>query len=557
MSLQLPPELLALCFSRAHDLNLGDIIRASHVSQYWRAAALAEPSLWSTLIVRKYPCLSPVLNEELLARSRAVSLEVTMHIDIGKAHRTPDDSPVLAAAVAPFWSRVRSLKLTFYGAHNGRDDWYQARFAFLKMPAPLLKFLTITDNVTADSGSAHIQINKDIHWQIPHDFLGGGGALEALDVLSTPFTLPRHCPALATLVSFTGQFHPESRITEHLPLLCPMLASIKLFDLERYQIEPFAAGAWEHLQELRLLLYGPPESYDFLSLFGKIKLCHPIPSVTINATAWTASNARFLMQDRSVDRLEMDNLLVFNGQNDRGHRGSIGYRCGDDNRGVLVLDGQRNRHDRMLMQDLLARGPSYQNISSLSIAFYMLLPFLTACTVMPSLSWLTVNVPAGHQSRHWREPGKERLTTSPRRLLVLLGHNTVVLDAGMDDPCVSAAPLSADSWKTTYDWSVGARKFPALTVLDINATNHHPGDISDLPPATGQETFVSVEEVKALIEMGLGRLYVAAPRTLELLVITGLHFVDHEDEVLLTLNSLADEIALDQVVFGVPPMLPV
>jgi len=545
--LRLPPELLAHCLSREHGLDLGDLIRASHSSRHWRSVLLASPTLWANLRATKQPGLPLAFNHELLVRSSTVPLDVTITIDVGYMRWKPEDSTLVLSAISQFWHRIRCLDLTFVGDHDGRDGWpYQARFDFLRTPAPTLKHLKITDRVYAYEGAGLLQVNDDLYWRVTDDLLGGGGALEKLDVEGTMLQLPERCPTLSTVTSFYGRLHAESYIPQHLPLLCPRLRCLKLLDFYNL-LQPFSAGDFRGVKELRLDFHGTPEGCNLTSLFRHVTLPEPIPAAIVTATCWTPRNIDFLTRHRTIQRIKMYNLPVFAEQTGADHSilpGYSSYQNWNKDRTLIVTNAVAVSN-RLSMQTILTLGPTYHNIRELSLGFDLLLPFLETSPVMTALDEVTVFVPAGQHDAEWHDG---RFIVGPRRLLVHLGldhHHRA------KSPSIPASIAPSDDWRSTFDWGDIAIKLPALRTVQIQTKPSY------LRTTEGKKknTHVCAAEVKALVELGLGRQNCESS-SLARLSITGLHFVDGEADVLLSLSELAQEVIIDQVAYGVANLLP-
>jgi len=544
---RLPPELLVHCLSREHGLDSDDFIRASHVSSSWRSITLAEPTLWSKLHATKLPGLPLVFNSELLARSGAVPLDVTMIIDVGYMRWDLEDSELVLSALPHFWDRTKCLELCFMGEHDGRDGWsYQGRFDFLRTPAPILKLLRVIDRVYADMGSGLLQVDDNLYWRVTNDLLGGRGALETLDVEGTMLQLPERCPALSTITSFHGRLHEESHIPQHMSLLCPRLRCLRLLDFYN-MLQPFSAGDFRGVKELRLGFHGTPEGCDLVSLFRHVTLPEPIATAIVTATCWTPGNIEFLTRNRTIQRIQMYNLPVFAEQTEADHSilaGHASYQNWSKDQTLIVTNAVAVSN-RLSMQTILTLGPTYHNIQELSLGFDLLLPFLETSPIMTALFNVTVLVPAGQYDAEWHDG---RFIVGPRRLLVHLGldhrHRA-------ESPFLPPSIAPSDAWRATFDWGNIAIKLPTLRTVQIQTNPSY----LQMPELQRKHTHIYAAEVKALVELGLGRLN-CEPRSLAKLSITGVHFVDGEADTLLSLAELAQELVIDRAAYEVTSLLP-
>jgi len=545
---RLPPELLVHCISREHGLDLNDIVRASHVSRHWRSIALAEPTLWTKLFVSKQPGLPLAFNSELLARSGAASLDVTMVIFFEHIPWDPNDFALVSSGVSHFWHRIECLELYFTGEYDGHEGLlYQGRFDFLRTSAPILKILKIKDRTYANTGFGGFSVGDDLYWRVTDDLLGGGGALERFDVEGTMLQLPKHCPALSTVTSFDGRLHAESSIPKYLPLLCPKLHYLKLLDLGVSQ--PFTAGDFRRVKELRLDFRGTPEECDLASQFRHLILREPIAAVIVTSTCWTPGNIEFLTRNRTIQRIKMYNLPVFAGQTGVDHStlpGYASYRNWDKDQTLMVTNAVAV-YKSLSMQTILALGPAYHNIRELSLGLDLLLPFLETSPIMTALDEVTVSIPAGQYDAEWHDG---RFIVGPRRLLVHLGLDQHRQARSSLLPSTFAVAPS-DVWRAAFDWRDIASKLPGLRRVKIRTKQYLQRDSK----IAGRHTYVCAAEVKALVELGLGR-QSCEPRTLARLAITGIHFVDGEADTLLNLAELAQELVFDQTAYEVASPLP-
>jgi len=544
-ALRLPFELLTYCLSREHGLDLEDVIRASHVSRHWRFLLLADPALWSKLHATKQPGLPLAFNREIFARSGAVPLNVTMVVNLGYMPWDPDDFALVKAGVSHFWHRMKCLELFFTGEHDGRDGWlYQARFNFLETSAPTLKLLKIIDRTYADTGFGGFPADNDLYWRVADDLLGGGGALEELDVEGTMLQLPERCPALSTMTSFHGRLHAKSSIPEHLPLICPRLRCLRLsnfFDV----LQPFSAGDFRGLKELRLDFHGPPKEWDLAFRSHRVTLHRSIATIVVTATCWMPGNIEFLTQNQTTQRIEMHNLPVFVEQTevDSVLPGYALYQNWDKTQALMVTNVGVPK--RLSMQTILARGPAYHDIQELSLDFDLLLPFMETSPIMTALADMTVFVPAGQHDVEWRDG---RFIVGPRRLLVILGLDYYNRAKPSQLPFTSAP---SDAWRAHFDWRYISRKLPALRKVHILTKHYHHRENE----GNRRHTYVRAAEVRALVELGLG-IHSCESRTLIMLAITGIHFVDSEANTLSSLAELAQELVIDQAEYEVANPLP-
>ncbi|EJD36003.1 hypothetical protein AURDEDRAFT_188517 [Auricularia subglabra TFB-10046 SS5] len=166
---RIPPEVLAACF--AH-LPFRYRLHPSQVCRSWRAAALADPSLWSD-IQPWSPCNSPELLQ--MALSRAGARPVDLKVDACD----PIAPEAIYTAVAPF---SRHLRYLAWLSEQPNPPW--------EFPAPNMECFWSSRSATLTAA-----------------FLGGhAGRLRFLYLDCVQ--LPAVCPALSTVTELSVALTP-------------------------------------------------------------------------------------------------------------------------------------------------------------------------------------------------------------------------------------------------------------------------------------------------------------------------------------------------------------
>ncbi|EJD39774.1 hypothetical protein AURDEDRAFT_171224 [Auricularia subglabra TFB-10046 SS5] len=165
---RIPSEVLAACFAY---LPWESLIRASHVCQSWRAAALSAPPLWSHIAPWSH-CTPWLLR---MALSRAGARPLDLKVDIC-APITPED---LYAAIAPYSRQIRYLA---WHCDQPTSPW--------EFPAPVMEAFCSSSTQT-----------------LTESFLGGcAGRLRCLYLQRVH--LPDSCPAISTVTDLNVVLTP-------------------------------------------------------------------------------------------------------------------------------------------------------------------------------------------------------------------------------------------------------------------------------------------------------------------------------------------------------------
>ncbi|KAH7102111.1 hypothetical protein BKA62DRAFT_671529 [Auriculariales sp. MPI-PUGE-AT-0066] len=518
---RLPPELLCGCFRQSSNLDLQDIVSASHVSQYWRAVTLSEPRLWAVLRLVKRPCEVLCVDPELIARSASVPLSVSLIVDVGDMCWHNDDCYSLTESVRPFWHRVHDVEVTFNGYHDESLERYQARFSFLELPAPLLKSLYIIDEVELDKSLEHTE-----------NFLGGETALSHLEMERCAVIFPPLCPALHGLHTLSCRIQAQSSVSERLATLCPNIDHLKLFHNEKADPLPFHGPPLASLQHLTFYGTSGESAYHLSTIFER-------------------TNVDFLQHGRTITRLDIDNALVYKGQfHTQYETGTLSLEDDETGRCLIVSDSVGFDSERMSMQDLLRAIPSYHHIRELRIGYYILLHFLEFNGVLDALEHITIFIPNRSRAVEWRN-----MHRGPRDLLVLLDHRRREASRGTGRRAFGPGDLhirgSRPSWRTWrehYDWPRIAAVLPLLEEVSIIARQSEMEGLGPTPD-DGPTTFIHVADLSVLVRYGLA----AAFRPLKRLHVYGINIVEREDQLgtVHAIRSLAEDVTLQNVVFGV------
>ncbi|EJD39751.1 hypothetical protein AURDEDRAFT_171200 [Auricularia subglabra TFB-10046 SS5] len=165
---RIPSEVLAACFAY---LPWESLIRASHVCQSWRAAALSAPALWSH--IAPWSHCNPRLLRMALSRAGARPLDLKADI------RTPITPEDLYAAVAPYSRQIRHLA---WHCDHPISSW--------EFPAPIIRAFCSSSTQTLTEG-----------------FLGScAGRLRYLYLQRVQ--LPDSCPAISTVTDLNVVLTP-------------------------------------------------------------------------------------------------------------------------------------------------------------------------------------------------------------------------------------------------------------------------------------------------------------------------------------------------------------
>ncbi|EJD38626.1 hypothetical protein AURDEDRAFT_187695 [Auricularia subglabra TFB-10046 SS5] len=259
----LPPEVLTSCFLH---LPFQDLVSATHVSRYWRSAALAAPGLWSRVQLKPFAAIAEALSE-VLGRSRARPVDLTLRQPGKESMR--DVEHVLSSHM----HHMRTISCTL--AVSGP--------VFLPS-APLLEMVKLAPH----SGTPIAEL--------PPSFLGGF-APRLRELHLENFVLLEACPTLASVTRFSGVLARwAASNVDRLFDLCPNLSSLRLeniqnstqlplgrvpptlSDVELIACEGWSVdfsrhlSAWSDSNIARISLQGCASSLDLSTYFSGIEL---------------------------------------------------------------------------------------------------------------------------------------------------------------------------------------------------------------------------------------------------------------------------------------------
>ncbi|EJD38526.1 hypothetical protein AURDEDRAFT_146798 [Auricularia subglabra TFB-10046 SS5] len=205
---RLPPEVLGQCFTW---LPFRDRIGASHVSKYWRLAAVSLADLWSSLPLNHRP-------ENRDTFSSVLSRAGTLTLDISWNFSGPGAGEVdILEALMP---RIRSLHLI----RAQSNDWRNSGDVLPEMlPACTAPALT------------SLRVMSGRFFRVPAEW-GGDGAPLLSEMHLLGFVIAPDCAPLRSLRTFSGRFldgrlnvpYTDARM---LFRLCPRLVDVTLFGI--------------------------------------------------------------------------------------------------------------------------------------------------------------------------------------------------------------------------------------------------------------------------------------------------------------------------------------
>ncbi|KZW00017.1 hypothetical protein EXIGLDRAFT_723173 [Exidia glandulosa HHB12029] len=233
----LPPELLTRIFRATDDITMQMPIRCSHVSRRWRAAALADPALWSNLSPAAMRLKWEAL-ELLLERTRQAPVVLNpVVVD-------ENNIDLVTILLQKHLHHIQILSLLFR-PELGNPDASAPILECLCLPAPMMTRIFIING----------------RFELPRQLLGGSAQnLKSLSI-GELVTLPSDCPALqsvSSLESYIGdQLHGQVCLTQ----LMPRLAFIVLVCASRYTTR-YRLDLGHKLERLVLELFSSDPGFE-------------------------------------------------------------------------------------------------------------------------------------------------------------------------------------------------------------------------------------------------------------------------------------------------------
>ncbi|EJD37399.1 hypothetical protein AURDEDRAFT_173582 [Auricularia subglabra TFB-10046 SS5] len=205
---RLPPEVLGMCFMW---LPFRDRIRASHVSKYWRLAAVSLADLWSALRLNHRPKHRDTFSS-VLSRAGTLTLDISWNFS-GPGAEEVD----ILEALMP---RIRSL----YLLRTQTDDWRDSGDV---LPEMLLAY--------AAPALTSLRVVSGRFFRVPSEW-GGDGAPLLSEMHLLGFVIAPDCAPFQSLRTFSGRFldgrlnvpYTDARM---LFRLCPALVDVTLFGI--------------------------------------------------------------------------------------------------------------------------------------------------------------------------------------------------------------------------------------------------------------------------------------------------------------------------------------